>query len=167
MVLPRYYFGMVDKSQRKSFGKVIPEERVYQSVDDALVSTAPTLGQRNNNPLNIRYTLSSVWLGQLGENRGFVVFMSMSYGVRAAYKLLKRYIRQGYNTIPEIVNRWAPSVENPTDSYISFVSKKTGIPLEYEFAESDVNSILKLLMAMSYFESGYIVTSLDLMRIDE
>ena len=79
------------------------------------------LGLRNNNPLNIRFSPRSNWIGQTGENKGFCVFDSLEHGFRAAFKLLNNYIKQGYDTVPKIISRWAPQSENNTTAYIDFV----------------------------------------------
>ena len=79
------------------------------------------LGLRNNNPLNIRFSPKSNWVGQTGSNKGFCVFDTLEHGFRAALKLLNNYIRQGYDTIPKIIARWAPESENNTKAYIDTV----------------------------------------------
>jgi len=83
---------------------------------------------QNNNPGNIRWSPLNNWEGQTGKDyRGFVIFSSLYYGVRAMVKLILNYISSGSNTITEIVTRYAPPMENNTTSIINFVSDKTGI----------------------------------------
>ena len=69
-------------------------------------------GQRNNNPLNIKYVKTTIWVGQVRDiersDKTFVEFTDMKYGIRAAIKLIKNYIRSGYNTIDKIISRWCP-----------------------------------------------------------
>ena len=78
-------------------------------------------GIRNNNPLNIRRTLSVRWQGQADEQNdlAFVQFRSMQWGIRAAYCLFATYARRYGCTSPrEIITRWAPPSENRTEQYI-------------------------------------------------
>ena len=62
------------------------------------MSKKQTLAEINNNPLNIRFNENNQWRGQTGQNRGFCVFSSEAYGIRAGYKILTNYIKWGVNT---------------------------------------------------------------------
>lgn len=81
-------------------------------------------GIRNNNPGNIRKS-SDNWQGQTGaDSAGYIVFSGPVYGVRALYKVLLTYRNKyGLNTVQGIINRWAPTSENDTGSYINHVSQ--------------------------------------------
>ena len=80
------------------------------------------LGIRNNNPGNLRP--GHDWQGMVGENKGFVVFENIHYGIRAlAMDLINKYLR-GLNTVEKIINVYAPPSENDTDSYIEAVCKR-------------------------------------------
>ena len=66
-------------------------------------------GIRNNNPLNIR--IGNVWLGEVPNptDHEFEQLVSMFYGLRAGFILLRRYIRRYHlTTVPDIISRWAP-----------------------------------------------------------
>ena len=80
-------------------------------------------GQRNNNPMNI-VGGPNRWQGMKGkqEDRNFVQFTTMTYGVRAAMILLTKYHRD-YNlkTVPEIIHRWAPDGGEAEKNYITHV----------------------------------------------
>ena len=69
-------------------------------------------GTRNRNPLNIKYVTTTVWVGQVRDiersDKVFAEFTDMKYGIRAAIKLIRNYIRDGYNTIDKIIARWCP-----------------------------------------------------------
>ncbi len=88
-------------------------------------------GLRNCNPLNIRKGRDQ-WQGQAEKqtDSAFVVFKSMAWGWRAAFKLLTRTYYHKYRlyTIRMIIQKWAPPHENNTEAYISNVSRLTGIP---------------------------------------
>jgi len=112
-------------------------------------------GIRNNNPLNIR--IGNVWLGEIANptDPNFEQFVSMEYGLRAAFVLLRRYIRHyKRQTIQDIITAWAPASENHTQKYIDTVSHLMGIspgtPLLYE----DINTMTRLVDAMAYVECG-------------
>lgn len=110
---------------------------------------------RNNNPLNIRRTADQ-WEGMasIQVDPAFVRFISPEYGFRAAAKLIKNYQSIYHiNTITGLVARWAPEHDdNPTDSYIEYVSQKVGVgPYDaIDFREY----LVPILSAMARFESG-------------
>ena len=99
-------------------------------------SDAPR-GIRNNNPLNIRKSADN-WKGQTGDDGEFVQFTSPVMGVRAAARILKNY-RNIYNrnTISGVIERWAPSSENDTMSYIKSVAQKINIDPHQVLSERD------------------------------
>jgi len=122
-----------------------------KSKNDQKIKTTTMLNSGNkSNPLNIRYSKSNKWVGQTGQLKGFVVFKSQKYGLRAAIKLIQNYIKNGNNTIEKIVSRWAPPNENDTKNYVEFVSKKTGLPKNYQI--KNFADIANVLGAMSHME---------------
>lgn len=116
-----------------------------------------TLQEKTKNPLNIRFNPSNAWKGQLSEYKGFCVFVSESYGFRAAYRLLTNYIANGVNTIEAIVSRWAPPTENNTEDYIKFVCDETLIPRDLYLTDNSIHDYwtkIIILEAMAKMESG-------------
>ena len=113
----------------------------------------PTLGQRLNNPLNVRFSPMNNWKGQTGEERGFCKFVHVDYGYRAALILLRNYVRKGYNDLKLIVSRWAPPSENDTLAYIRFL-KSHGV----SDVIRDISDIILLCKYMAAYESD---TSVD------
>ena len=116
-----------------------------------------TAKPETNNPGNIRDVPGQTWRGQIGvSDSGFVIFSDPTYGIRAMGIILDNY-RDLYDlrTIREMITRWAPPAENPTESYITFVSNMTGIPADRRITFftwwRDKNKIVK---AMIEFESG-------------
>ena len=112
-------------------------------------------GIRNNNPLNIR--IGNVWLGEVAKptDRHFEQFISMEYGIRAGFVILRRYIRRyGRNTITEIISSWAPANENDTAAYIARVSKMSGIPADEVLRYEDKPKMIALEDAMIHVECG-------------
>lgn len=115
--------------------------------------TKQTRGVRNNNFGNIRKSFP-LWKGELrvsdSPEHQFCVFKSYEYGICALYKLLCTYIRKyGLNTVPEIINRYAPSSENNTRNYIQFVDDRQPFPQ----VSTDGLSILYLMSAICEYES--------------
>ena len=112
-------------------------------------------GIRNNNPLNIR--IGNVWLGEVAEPTDpcFEQFVSMVYGVRAGFVLLRRYIRHYHRTtIPQIIAAWAPSSENNTAKYIDTVCAISKISAEDTLDFFNADQMVALVDAMIYVECG-------------
>lgn len=118
-------------------------------------------GIRNNNPLNIR--IGNTWLGEVDHptETQFEQFVSIEFGLRAAFLILRRYIRRyNLNTVQLIVSRWAPETENKTQSYINTVANKINIDPTAQIAYEDKETMIKLVAAMCCVENGQEV-SLD------
>lgn len=112
-------------------------------------------GIRNNNPLNIR--IGNVWLGEVREptDPDFEQFISMVYGVRAGFVLLRRYIRHYHRTtIPQVIAAWAPSTENNTEAYIASVCQNSKISRDETLDYFNQDQMLRLVDAMIYHECG-------------
>lgn len=112
-------------------------------------------GIRNNNPLNIR--IGNTWLGEVPNptDSEFEQFVSIHYGLRAAFVLLRRYIRRYQrNTPARIISFWAPSSENNTEKYITTVCKHSGIAPGETIDYDDVDKMVRLVAAMAFVECG-------------
>lgn len=112
-------------------------------------------GIRNNNPLNIR--VGNVWLGEVREptDPDFEQFISMVYGVRAGFVLIRRYIRHYHRTtIPQVIAAWAPSNENNTTAYIDRVCQVSGIERDVQLKFEDEDQMVALVDAMILVECG-------------
>lgn len=112
-------------------------------------------GIRNNNPLNIR--IGNVWLGEVREptDPDFEQFISMVYGVRAGFVLIRRYIRHYHRTtIPQVIAAWAPSNENNTTAYIDKVCQVSGIERDVQLKFEDEDQMVALVDAMILVECG-------------
>ena len=109
-------------------------------------------GIRNNNPLNIEFNPSNKWDGQTGNDGRFAVFSEPFYGIRAAARNLKTYRdKYGIKTVREIIGKWAPAKENDVESYVSSVTKRSGLFADMYLIESDY---AQLIAAMIYHENG-------------
>ena len=137
----------------------------------------PSRGIRNNNPLNIRRS-SDRWEGARMEqtDRSFVQFESMSYGYRAAWKVLESYWKHFYRlresfTVENIIRRWAPPVENHTDSYVKTVLHLTSLGgkehLPRPYMGYMLEKLARLLAAMTVVECGIRYEEVDMDAIWE
>lgn len=117
-------------------------------------------GIRNNNPLNIRK--GNNWQGERSPqiDKSFEEFVSIEYGLRAGFILLRNYITGGksgsvhYDTIEKIIRRWAPPIENATEKYIQFVADSSEIHRAQRVWFSDKNSLCRIVRAMAFVECG-------------
>lgn len=124
-------------------------------------------GIRNNNPLNIRK--GNNWQGEVANQTdgAFEQFVSMQWGIRAGFKILKNYMT-GYGgrvkaltNVHDIIHRWAPPSENNCRAYIESVCRFSGLN-EYERLQfSDRKKMLALVDGMIRVECGQPV-SLDI-----
>lgn len=121
-------------------------------------------GLRNNNPLNIKK--GSLWIGErpVQSDKTFEEFIDIIFGLRAGFRLLKRYIYDDEcNTIEKIISRWAPSTENATQKYIDYVSKRIDIPARQVLYFEEVEIMVELVQAMCFVECGCEISE-DLIR---
>ena len=120
-------------------------------------------GWRNNNPLNIRRGEKWVGLVEKPTDWVFCQFISMSFGYRAAYKILKSYFRY-FNqngmvcSIENIIRRWAPPKENDTDEYICRVEHlmyyNRELPIYPGLSAVQDERVGRLMAAMTCVECG-------------
>ena len=93
------------------------------------------------------------------SDRSFKQFKTMVYGVRALMRILLTYYNKyRCDTVAKIITRYAPSIENNTSAYISFVCKRM---------HTEPNTVLRLdikadlfppVEAICKYESGYVPT---------
>ena len=110
------------------------------------------LGLRQRNPGNIRP--GAGFIGESGDGGGYATFGSDDEGLRAIQKLLMTYgDKYDIKTLRQLANRYAPpSDNNPTDSYIDFLSDKTGIGPDDEINLAESGS--SIIPAIVGFEQG-------------
>lgn len=112
-------------------------------------------GLSNKNPGNIR--ISKVkYIGEItpSKDKAFKQFESMAYGYRAMFVLLDSYRRNGYKTLRQMINRYAPPVENHTANYIKFVTERTRVFEDVELDTQDPAEMIPIVSAMSHMENG-------------
>lgn len=118
-------------------------------------------GIRNNNPLNIRYVEKNKWLGRVKDKKDpqFEEFTTMSYGYRAAFLIIYKYmVIYNVRTPFQICARWAPIGDNNTPSaYAKFVCNRMGSGLNDVLFFSDPCRMIRLASAMTEMENGKVV----------
>lgn len=123
-----------------------------------------TRGLRNNNPGNIRRSPEQ-WVGLASDqtDKEFFRFISPEYGIRAMVKLLNNYYNlYGLRTVRQIISRWAPPIENDTDSYVYFVADKLNVDPDEPLALS--YHMPALVQAITQKENGIQPYSINTIR---
>lgn len=116
-----------------------------------------TRGYKNNNPLNIEISKNKPWKGEVRPSQDvrFAQFKSMSWGYRAAFKLLYNYQHiHGCEQLADFINRWAPPSENDTHSYVDFVAKRCRMADITHIDTKNRVQMTKIVAAMSRMENG-------------
>ncbi|MBS4537071.1 hypothetical protein GOQ27_01275 [Clostridium sp. D2Q-11] len=112
-----------------------------------------SLSWRNNNPGNLRWASS-----QIGSNNNFAIFKSYSDGYNAMKNLV--FGTYGSKTIAEMIEIYAPSSENDTENYISFVESRTGMDRNTvlnSMNSTQQNSLLDVMITHEGYFPGTIV----------
>lgn len=91
-----------------------------------------TRAHRNNNPGNIWDGLSEgkkkrIWPNIPVDSKGFLKFLDDLTGWALFEKQVNLNVNRG-RTLRQLITRWAPPVENDTETYIKNVVKWTGLP---------------------------------------
>lgn len=113
-------------------------------------------GIRNNNPGNIRRSRDP-WQGLAAEQQdvAFFTFASMADGVRAAARIfITYYDKHNLSTVREIIDRWAPPVENNTDAYVSVVAAALDVDPDAPIDLQEYAVLKPLLKAVFKHENG-------------
>lgn len=108
-------------------------------------------GIRNNNPGNIDRD-GTAWEGlaldQSSDPR-FCVFVDAWHGIRALTKILLSYQEADkLTTIRQMINRWAPPVENDTSAYVNFVAGRMGLAPDTRFDINDPHLCAMMVSAI-------------------
>lgn len=104
-------------------------EVIAKALDTTAQVFSGPRGIRNNNPGNIERTADQ-WRGMSADQSAddrFAVFDAPVWGLRAMARILRRYIASGNDTVREIINRWAPPVENDSGAYVNHVAQLLGL----------------------------------------
>jgi len=136
--------------------------------------TAIPRGVRNHNPGNIERQDGVEWKGMADDQSSdarFVVFRAAPWGIRALARTLLTYQdrRRAPNgsridTVREIINRWAPPVENHTTNYVNHVSQLIGRDPDAKIDVHDYPTMCLLVTAIIIHENGDNPYALDTIR---
>lgn len=163
-VNPLLVFGLlaavgVFLMSRTKTGQDVVQAAIDVGADVARAITGPR-GIRNNNPGNIERSGVS-WKGMAADQSSdsrFVVFSSPEYGIRAMARVLKNYMAQGYDTVQEIINRWAPPIENDTGAYVRAVASHLGVDPKAPIGTAHIPALIE---AIIQHENGQQPYSMD------
>lgn len=112
-------------------------------------------GLRNNNPGNIEASDKNPWEGQSGSDGRFAKFETPEHGIRALGKNLLAYQAKGFDTVAEIVNRWAPASDgNNTDAYIKALCGALGVGANDQVDMSNPRTLAALCAGIVKHENG-------------
>lgn len=142
---------------------------VVQAAIDAGSDVASTVAQvfggprgiRNNNPGNIERS-GVTWKGMASDQSSdsrFIVFSAPEYGIRAMARVLRNYMAQGYDTVQEVINRWAPPIENDTGAYVRSVASKLGVDPTAPIGSAHIPALIE---AIIQHENGQQPYSMDI-----
>lgn len=116
-----------------------------------------TRGQRNHNPLNIKRSRGTHWLGQCPRQRDreFVQFEADLFGLRAAFRILRSYLTlQNLQTLRQVIYRWAPPEDgNATKSYVNLVAMHSDVRPDSLLRWGDSKKLVAIVKAMTWVES--------------
>lgn len=119
-------------------------------------------GIRNNNPLHIK--IGNDWQGERPNTDGvFEEFITMSFGLRAAFIILRKYINKyERNTIRLIIHAWCPDGHLIESKYMYFVSMITSIGVDEVIRYEDKETMVRIVRAMAKFETGVTIPKQDI-----
>ncbi len=141
----------LSSASRSASGKINKPSQV--TTPSQITSSNLHRNERNNNPGNIRAGAFANSLGAIGKDEaGFAVFPDMKTGFAASRSLLASYGKKGFNTVNSIIGRWAPSNENDTGKYSSFISKYMGVSGNSKLNMNDPATLSKLSMGIAKYE---------------
>lgn len=115
-------------------------------------------GVRNNNPGNLRLNAGTKWQGTdcPQTDSAFVCFEAPKWGIRALCTVLRTYHKKHrLDTVEGLIRRWAPPVENDTDSYAEFVAGRLGVSVDETIDVLQWDTMRKLVESIITAENGY------------
>lgn len=119
-------------------------------------------GLSNNNPGNIRKSTTK-YQGEITPSRdaSFKQFRSIAWGYRAMFVLMDSYSRKGYRSIRQMLMRYAPPIENYTETYIRYVAEWSGVDADEPLNTHDGGTMIPVVAAMSRVENGVAAVEAD------
>ncbi len=121
-----------------------------------MMGASVSRGLRNRNPGNIRHS-SSRFKGEVEScnDKSFKQFREMAWGYRAMFVILDTYnTKYGLSTIRQMIQRWAPPIENHTEEYIKQVSRLAMLDSDTPIDTRQRVAMIPMVAAMSKVENG-------------
>jgi len=128
-------------------GKALAKPAAMATAIGATAASPAAQGAQGiyNNPGNVEATEG--WAGDTGERYGendrFAVFDSPEMGLRALMRDVRTKIKDSKGSIKQMITKYAPPNENPTDEYIAYVEKAVG---KKKAALKDAPAITKAIL---------------------
>ena len=118
-----------------------------------------TRGLSLMNPCNIMHSDAFTWSGEVVPSADpdgrLCQFTSYVMGIRAGAELLKNYyMKDGCDTVRKIITRYAPNIENPTDSYVAFIADWCGVQPDDSVNVIDPVFMYRMISGIIHFEQG-------------
>jgi len=110
--------------------------------------------QRNNNPGNVDRT-DIQWLGMAKDQSSdprFIVFVAPEWGFRCMARILQGHFDKGATTVKDLINSWAPPVENDTSAYVTDVANRMGVDVDAPLMFP--SQLAPILKAIAIHEGG-------------
>ena len=133
---------------------------VYSGDSSVSIKKDGTLAWSNNNPGNLVCGPFSKSHGAIGCNKDKAVFPDIEAGRKAQTALLKTGRFQN-STIAGAIEQYAPPNQNPTEKYIQYVAKKTGMPRDKKLSDmtpQEFDSFTKAIRRYELLTPGTEVT---------
>ncbi|WP_304708414.1 structural protein P5 [uncultured Rikenella sp.] len=119
-------------------------------------------GLRNRNPGNIRRSTTTYKGETTSRDPAFKTFESMAWGYRAMFVLLDTYKRRhGCDTLRQMIDRYAPPVENNTVAYINTVASRSHVAPDSRISTDNREVMVPIVSAMSFVENGVPAVAAD------
>lgn len=137
------------------------ERAVMYFIDDqpGFYHVGGTVSWRNNNPGNLRRSDA-----QIGHDGNFAIFASYSSGYSAMKNLIFSSSLYSGCTIETMIAKYAPSSENNTEAYITYLVNKTGMSRTTtlsSMSSSQRDSLLSAMIKHEGFSRGrYVKTNI-------
>jgi hypothetical protein len=91
-------------------------------------------------------------MSAIQDDPRFIRFIAPQWGFRCMARILKGDYREGCVTVHELIDKWAPSVENDTSAYVTDVAQRVGVDMDQPLVFPD--QMLPLLKAIAIHEGG-------------
>lgn len=140
---------VVNVNAKNYKAKKIADKTIHFS--DGTIKKGGHRNWRNNNPGNLEYGPFTRENGAIGTDGRFAIFPSMQSGYRAHVALLSGKVYR-HKTLRQALRRFAPSFENNTKKYLSYLSKNTGISKNKKLKHLSFSKKLELVRFMAKYE---------------